>query len=122
VAPDWLRWEVGEGLQKLLSLRLQGAPPVDAVLGTAQVWLEALMAAPISWQEVQDRQRVRTGFARLCIECDRWPAPRHLLQQLPDRQPEYPALPHKIDPKQLERNRQRIRKILGSLANRKGIK
>ena len=39
---DWLRVEVASGLQKLLALRLPGTPPEDAIIGTAEVWLEAI--------------------------------------------------------------------------------
>ncbi|MDK4645492.1 hypothetical protein QG088_11075, partial [Kingella kingae] len=45
--PDWAYNQMIEGLQKLLVLRLQGAPPADAIVALAAVWEEALI--PHTW-------------------------------------------------------------------------
>ena len=42
MVPDWFRIVIATGLQKLLALRLAGTPPEDAIVGTAEVWLEAI--------------------------------------------------------------------------------
>jgi len=38
--PDWAYNQMIDGLQKLLVLRLQGAPPADTINGVAMVWGE----------------------------------------------------------------------------------
>ena len=39
---DFIRAETIEGIQRLYTLRLQGAPPEDGVVATAEVWVAAL--------------------------------------------------------------------------------
>ena len=89
---DWLRVEVASGLQKLLALRLPGTPPEDAIIGTAEVWLEAIDDVSIQWTEHLDRHRVQRAFKTLFRTCDRWPAPKAFLDHLGNRDPP-PALP-----------------------------
>ena len=36
--PDWAYNQMIDGLQKLLVLRLQGAPPTDTISALAAVW------------------------------------------------------------------------------------
>lgn len=72
-----------EGLQKLVALRLRGAPPESAIVGTAQVWLEAIEAYG-KWSE-SDEERVRKAFAHLFLEAREWVQPRDFLDRLPDR-------------------------------------
>ncbi|VVE59849.1 hypothetical protein PCA31118_00036 [Pandoraea captiosa] len=83
----WLRAEVGTGLQKLVLLRLPGAPSAELLAATAAVWLEALESMPVAWDEAADALRVRGGFTRLLRTIDRWPAPIHLIAQLGNRDP-----------------------------------
>jgi hypothetical protein len=45
--PDWAYNQMIDGLQKLLVLRLQGAPPADTINVVAMVWEEAL--TPYTW-------------------------------------------------------------------------
>ncbi|MEG1971345.1 MAG: hypothetical protein RR101_14630 [Burkholderiaceae bacterium] len=85
MANDWLRAEIATGLQKLLALRLAGTPPEDAIGLTAAVWLEAITGTAIAWDESLDRNRVRRSFLTLTSTCDRWPAPRAFLINLPQR-------------------------------------
>ena len=78
------------GLIKLVTLRLRGAPPAEAVTAVAEVWLETL--ARREWQTA-DVARIECAFRRLCAEMTDWPAPRHFLDRLPPR----PALPPPAD-------------------------
>ena len=50
--PDWVCNQMIDGLQKLLVLRLQGAPPADTISALAAVWEEAL--TPHTWAFVQE--------------------------------------------------------------------
>lgn len=116
---DWLRAEIGSGLQKLLALRLPGTPPEDAIIGTAEVWLEAVASRNIQWVEHLDRQRVRRAFLALLRDCDRWPSPKLLLENLGNRDPPK-ALPHPIlTSEEKARNRARLRAMLTSLTQQK---
>ena len=84
--PDEIHNAIVIGLIKLVTLRLRGAPPAEAVTTVAEVWLETL--ARRDWQSA-DVARIECAFRRLCAEMTDWPAPRHFLDRLPPR----PALP-----------------------------
>lgn len=83
--PAWLNNLVIEGLQLLLVLRLQNAPAADAVVATATAWQLVLWHCGITWCEDTDTPRVRAAFRGLAKHADRWPAPAHLLRELPPR-------------------------------------
>ena len=119
---DWLRFEIASGLQKLLTLRLIGTPPEDAIIGTAEVWLEAIGNCGVQWVEHLDRERVQRAFQTLFRICDRWPAPKVFLDNLGNRDPPK-ALPEPpITPEARERNRARLREIMESLAKSKQMR
>ena len=116
---DWLRFEIASGLQKLLALRLMGTPPEDAIVGTAEVWLEAMEHCGVQWVEHLDLERVRRTFQMLFRICDRWPAPKLFLDNLGNRDPPK-ALPEPpITPEARERNRAKLREIMENLAKSK---
>ena len=109
---DWLQAEIITGLQKLYALRLQGTPPEDAIVGTAQVWLEAIYSSRIQWDEALDKQRVRQSFTSLCRQAERWPAPKHFIDNLGSR-PQPQALPKpRYPPDQAKANLSKIRQLL----------
>jgi hypothetical protein len=119
MAADWLRGEIASGLQKLLALRLTGTPPEDAIVGTAEVWLEALECCGIQWLEHLDRQRVQRAFKTLFGSCDRWPAPKLFLANLGNRDPP-PALPAPpLTAAEAEQNRAKLRAMVEQLAKSK---
>lgn len=90
---QWFMAELATGLQKLISLSLQGTPAMETIQLTAASWAEALWAAPIAWHQELDAQRIRQAFSRMMRDIERWPAPKHLLQYLPSRpQPVNPLL------------------------------
>ncbi|MRD73307.1 hypothetical protein HCX48_00425 [Rhodocyclus tenuis] len=116
---EWLRVEIVTGLQKLLALRLIGTPPEDAIVGTAEVWLEAVEHCGVQWSETLDRERVRRSFRTLYRICDRWPAPKVFLDNLGNRDPPK-ALPEPPITREVrERNRAKLREIVRSLAKSK---
>ncbi|OIP06964.1 MAG: hypothetical protein AUK53_11835 [Betaproteobacteria bacterium CG2_30_59_46] len=121
-ADEWFRIEIVTGLQKLLALRLAGTPPEDAIVGTAEVWLEALWHSGTAWSEHLDRERVRRAFQTLFRICDRWPSPKLLLDNLGSR-PQPKALPTPpASPEQIARNKDRLRELIESLTNNLTIK
>ena len=116
---DWLRCEIASGLQKLLALRLVGTPPEDAIVGTAEVWLEAMTRCGIQWERSLDQMRVQRAFQALFRLCDRWPAPKQFLDVLGNRDPPK-ALPEPpISAAERERNKARIAELMQCLAKSK---
>ena len=83
----WLKSEIADGLQRLISLRLRNAPSSDTVTATAVVWYETIASRPISWDERLDTKRIKTAFSELCATVDSFPAPAQLLRVLPPREP-----------------------------------
>jgi hypothetical protein len=87
---DWVRAEVANGLQALLSLRLRNAPAEDMIELTADIWAQAFAAR--ASVESLDAPRIREGFRRIFPRVREWPAPAEVLEKMPDRPPQ-PALP-----------------------------
>lgn len=85
-APPWLVSAVAEGLQRLVVLRLPGAPPADAIEGVAMAWVDAFLVKRIAWDEARDCARIRLGFRRLAGAAERWPAPVEFFRHLPERE------------------------------------
>jgi hypothetical protein len=81
-ANAWLIAEIADGLQRLVVLRLEGAPAADAIEGTVLAWADALAARAL-WIEERDKHRLREAFRQLAAHATRWPAPAHLLEHLP---------------------------------------
>lgn len=90
--PPWFVNTITSGIQTLACLGLPGAPPADVLAKTSQVWVRAVWASPLRWEEALDRKRLGEGFASLVISTDRWPAPAAYLRAIP-RRPQPPALP-----------------------------
>ena len=61
--PKWAYNQMIEGLQKLMVLRLSGAPPADTMTALAAVWEEAL--TPYTWyyDKNTDGRRLPQAFA-----------------------------------------------------------
>jgi hypothetical protein len=103
---QWFMAELATGLQRLISLSLQGTPAMETIQLTAASWAETLWAAPIGWDQSLDSQRIASAFVRMMRDVDRWPAPKHLLHYLPSRpQPVNPLLTApQISEEQRQRN------------------
>ena len=110
----WLRNEVIEGLQKLLSIRLKNAPPADVIKGTVEVWTECLVTRPIAWDEKLDLKRVKRAFTELCATCDTFPTPNDFLRVLAPRDKPL-SLPRPMDNKLSDYNREMLDKLLNSM-------
>ena len=83
--PEWTYNQMIEGLQKLLVLRLSGAPPADTVTALAAVWEEAL--TPYTWyyDKGTDGRRLPQAFAAVVQSADKWVQPAHVIAALPPR-------------------------------------
>lgn len=112
---QWFRDEIAHGIARLLVLRLPSAPWEDEAEHTTQTWIEVLWAAPIGWDAELDTQRIRAAFNRLAARADRWPAPRQLLELLPDR-PQQARLPKPpMSNAQRARNKARLKTMMAEL-------
>lgn len=83
--PAWVYNQMIEGLQKLLVLRLAGAPPADAVEAVVAVWEEALVPRVWAWQPETDQGRLPAAFRCLIRDAERWPSPKMLAERIPPR-------------------------------------
>lgn len=115
--PKFARDEILTGLQKLMMLRPDGAPPNSGIKLTASVWMEAIASLPIQWNEQQDAGRITRAFACLLAEIERWPTPKMLIRCLPPR-PEPPKLEHKrqLTPEEEARGRENLKKLYQIIA------
>ncbi|MDO4434573.1 MAG: hypothetical protein Q4B82_08355 [Alysiella sp.] len=124
--PDWAYNQMLEGLQKLLILRLQGAPPADTITALATVWEEALTPLTRHWQQDLDSNRLPEAFRRVIQQSSKWVAPAQLIEQIPARQ--VPPIAGLIEakhppltPEQIAKNKQRLKQILQILAQAKQL-
>lgn len=83
--PDWFHNAIVTGIQNLYLLSLPGSPAGEVLPGTVEVWVRSLWSMPIAWDERLDLPRIDAGFMHLAQTCDRWPAPKLLLANLPGR-------------------------------------
>lgn len=83
--PDWAYNQMIDGLQKLLVLRLQGAPPADTIAALAAVWEEVLTPITWAWTQEQDGARLPRAFSHLIQTSARWVSPAQLIEQIPRR-------------------------------------
>ncbi len=113
-----------DGLQKLLVLRLQGAPPTDTISALAAVWEEALTPHTWSFDEQLDHNRLPTAFKRVIQHAEKWVQPAQVIREIPPRSES--AVSGLIEQKQpalseaeRERNRQYIQQLLNTIARAK---
>ncbi|XXQ69008.1 hypothetical protein ACKLNO_03885 [Neisseriaceae bacterium B1] len=83
--PDWAYNQMIDGLQKLLVLRLQGAPPADTISALAAVWEEALTPHTWAFERDLDEQRLPSAFRQLIAQAERWQQPAQLIKLIPPR-------------------------------------
>ncbi|MDO4434714.1 MAG: hypothetical protein Q4B82_09080, partial [Alysiella sp.] len=124
--PDWAYNQMIDGLQKLLVLRLQGAPPADTITALAAVWEEALTPITRHWQSETDHNRLPEAFRCVMQQSSRWISPAQLIEQIPARQ--VPPIAGLIEakappltPEQIAKNKQRLKQILQILAQAKQL-
>lgn len=108
----FIRKEILEGLQLLCTLRLQGAPPAEAIEATAQGWLIALAPRTAGFEEELDKNRIAQGFQLLAAQTLRWPPPAALIELIPER-PKPKLLGHdkRLTPEQKKQGRANLKII-----------
>lgn len=115
----WIREEVGNGLQALLSLRLKNTPAEDMIELTADIWVQAFGVKLGSWAiEERDAPRIREAFRKAFPRIRDWPAPLDVIEQLPPR-PEPRQLP---EPEPDAEAQRRIRAMIEGLKTKLYVK
>ena len=112
---QFINEEVKVGLQRLVCLRLEGTPPADILGFTGQIWVDAMRQLPIGWNETQDKGRITASFNVLIRQSARWPAIKHLIDNLPKRVPLPTLAAPKITPKQRKEGKEKLNQILQTL-------
>lgn len=110
---NWLNATIAQGLGGLVLLRLPNQPPEELIKQTAKVWVIALESVKLygGWNEEDDKWRIEKGFQCLYAECDRFPAPKMLIERMPKRKA-VEALPAPaLSDEQVARNLARLAKI-----------
>ncbi|WP_420904437.1 hypothetical protein [Candidatus Magnetaquiglobus chichijimensis] len=118
---SWLREEIALGLSKCVLLRLPGYPAADVIEFVAEVWLEAILSAPIYWTENLDRLRIRQAFIALTRVHYQWPTPAILLDHLPPRAAVMSLPEPPMSEEQLAKNLEMIRKLRQDLESNLGM-
>ena len=120
-APQWMLFEVAEGLQRMIALSLPGTPAAETVGGKARAWADALWYAPKAWDQGLDAPRIAAAFQGIGYRLDRFPTPKAILEAMPPRPPQ-PALPEpEISEEQRRANLRRMAQIMTeALKNSKG--
>jgi len=80
------------GLDKLLSLSLEGQPAHDTTGKTVTVWIEVICDRR-EFDEAKDRPRFRAAFRTLMSRESRWPTPAKFLDALPSNVVPFQKLP-----------------------------
>lgn len=94
----WFRDAVIDGVTFLYSLALRGAPAAEVVTLTTTGWIDVLWRRPVQWTEELDAPRIGPAFLSLAGAVDAWPAPRALLDHLPQRDEQQPVMLPAPDP------------------------
>lgn len=111
--PDWwLRLEIGGAFQQLVVLSLPGAPAVEMLPATAEMWM--LIMADMDLDEVTDRPRIAKGFKLLYTHLRQWPQLADLIANLPPR-PQKAAAPPPRTEQQHADGAARLKDILDGL-------
>lgn len=82
-APAWFHNAIVDGVQLVYSLALPGCPAGEVLPLTTTGWIEVLWRGGM-WIEDRDARRVPLAFFSLARACDRWPAPKQLIDHLPE--------------------------------------
>ena len=81
----WFENCIVDGLSAMFSLSLQGTPAMEVLPITAKTWAQVLWQQPIGWERDADVWRLQDAFMRLMGRVDRFPAPKTLMDVLPER-------------------------------------
>lgn len=73
---------VMSGLQRLITLRLKGHPPEDAIRAVGEVWLDALYSCG-DWDDQRHLNGLVEAFKTAEAECDHFPSPAEIRRRKP---------------------------------------
>lgn len=111
--PDWwLRLEIGGAFQQLVVLSLPGAPAVEMLPATAEMWM--LLMADMDLDEEIDRPRIAKGFKQLYTQLRQWPQLADLIANLPPRPQKAQAPPPRTEQQHAD-GAARLKDILDNL-------
>lgn len=80
------------GLQRLMTLRLQGHPPAETIRAVGEVWLDALHSCG-DWNDPRHIQALGEAFQIATRECERFPSPAEIRKRKPQVVNTFKALP-----------------------------
>ncbi|WP_052231383.1 hypothetical protein [Tepidimonas taiwanensis] len=112
--PAWLLELVKARMERLVILGLDGRPLGRAMGEVVRLWAQIIAARLPQADAALDAPRLHAAFDALEAACERWPAPKQLLDALPAR-PEPPRLP---PPPMSEDERAKVRQMLADVAAR----
>lgn len=70
------------GLQRLITLRLKGHPPVETIRAVGEVWLDALYSCG-DWNDQRHLNGLIEAFKTAEAECDHFPSPAEIRRRKP---------------------------------------
>lgn len=106
----WFNNAIIEGLQKLVTLRLENTPPMETIQLTASTWQEILWPKK-RWHQQIHQRRIESAFTQMMGNINKWPAPKDLLDYMPKGEGQH-MLP-KPPPSQEEKRRGQ--QVIGNL-------
>ncbi|MDG5466801.1 hypothetical protein P9J64_00540 [Deltaproteobacteria bacterium IMCC39524] len=83
----WIKDEIVEGFQLLVTLSMDGQPARDVLEYTVRTWVSVIARELGNPDEEIDVPRIRHAFTRICRRGKRWPAPQDFFDALPPRPP-----------------------------------
>lgn len=108
----WLRMEIGTAFQQLVALALPGAPAVEMLPATAEMWL--LLMGDMGLDEEIDRPRIAKAFRLLYTHLKQWPQLADLIANLPPRPQKAKATPQRTEEQHAD-GAARLQDILNNL-------
>lgn len=118
MTPNWFTDLFLNGMQMLLTLRLNGTPPAESIEATAKVWAMAIYSRPVDWDKELDTPRINKAFGELAATSEYFPAPADFMKVLPARRSQL-MLPKPQVNKMSDENRKRLSDLMKSLTIKK---
>lgn len=110
--PAWLLELIKARMERLVILGLDGRPLGRAMGEVVQMWAQIIAARLPQADVALDAPRLHAAFDVLEVTCERWPAPKQLLDALPARPQPRPLPP----PPMSEDQRAKVRAMLADVA------
>jgi hypothetical protein len=82
---SWLNNVIIEGIQTCVAVRLRNAPAFETLEQVAKIWVMVFERQPIAWNKEQDLWRIQDAFLAVLGESETFPAPKKVLDFMPNR-------------------------------------